>query len=271
MAKAFSIASWNVQHFRNNRKRVVKIIEFLVAQNPDVLAIYEVEGKDVFYELVAKMPGYSFHITEGRQTQEIMVGAKKGFTSFFTQRTEFKSGNQFLRPGALLTLHIDNINYPILFLHTKSKTDPIGLGIRDDQFRRAFEFKRKVLDKDHSNTGSSNFIFLGDLNTMGMRYPFNKSINYDTELAKLDSDASKVNMRRLTKTQPFTWSKGSGSRYKPADLDHVIAASHLRFKQFSQSDIDVRGWPELGTNRTQDAWIKKYSDHALLYLVVQKV
>ena len=65
MAKAFSLASWNVEHFRNPDSRVDRVVDFLVDLGPpDVFALYEVEGKEVFDELVAKMPGYTFHITE---------------------------------------------------------------------------------------------------------------------------------------------------------------------------------------------------------------
>ena len=90
MAKAFSVASWNVQHFRNKKDRISKIMTFLSEQKPDVLALYEVEGKDVFNELVDKMPGYTFHITEGRQRQEMMVGVRRTFTAFFTQKISRK-------------------------------------------------------------------------------------------------------------------------------------------------------------------------------------
>lgn len=271
MTKAFSLASWNVEHFRNDAGRVRRVVTFLGAQKPDVFALLEVEGKDVYDALVTRMPGYQFHITEGPQTQEALVGVKKGMTAFFTQKIEYKSGNQYLRPGALLTLHVDGVNYSILFLHTKSSSDPIGLGIRDDQFSRAFKFKRKVLDKAMTGNQKANFIFLGDLNTMGMDYPFNQSVEVEWELKKLERDARKAGMRRLQKNAPATWSNGSRSRYRPADLDHVVASDHLTFKAYAGTDVDVRGWPALATATQQDAWIKQYSDHGLLYLEVQKL
>jgi len=270
MAKAFSLVSWNVEHFRGSPDRIIRVVEFMNEQKPDIFALLEVEGKDVFTELVTQMPGYQFHITEGRQTQEVLVGVKKNITAFFTQRTEFKSGNQYLRPGALVTLRIDNQNYSILFLHNKSSSSPIGLGIRDDQFRRAFQFKRKVLDKAADGSGKANFLFLGDFNTMGMKYPYNQSVEVKWELKKLEKDAKKVSMRRLTKNTEATWWNGSGSRYPPSDLDHVVASDHLEFKKFNGMDIDVRGWPSLDTIEEQNHWINQYSDHGLLYLVVEK-
>ena len=271
MAKAFSLASWNVEHFKGKPARTERVLDFLNEQNPDVFALLEVEGKDVFSTLVARMPGYQFHITEGPQVQEVLVGVKRGFTAFFTQKVTFKTGNTFLRPGALLTLTIDGEHYSVLFLHTKSSAEPIGLGIRDEQFSRAFTLKKKVLDKGAGGSGKAHFLFLGDLNTMGMDYPFDKDIDASVELQKLDLDAGKVKMRRLTKNHPHTWWNGPRSRYKPADLDHVVASTHLEFKRVGGADIDVRGWPQLATSKEQGVWIKNYSDHGLLFLTVEKV
>jgi hypothetical protein len=90
------------------------------------------------------------------------------------------------------------------------------------------------------------------------------------ELKKLDRDAKKVRMVRLGKTAPATWSNGSGSRFPPSDLDHVVASNHLGFKHFHGAEVDVRGWPALDTPAQQNKWISDYSDHGLLYLEVQK-
>lgn len=269
MAKAFSLASWNVEHFKGEKDRTERVIEFLKNQDPDIFALYEVEGKDIFAHLMKRMPGYQFHITEGPQVQEVLVGVRQNFTAFFTQKLEFKRGIKALRPGALLTLNLKGVNYSILFLHTKSSSVPIGLGIRDDQFRRAFKFK-KLLDKLAGGKGKSNFMFLGDLNIMGMSYPFNRNIDSKLELKKLDKGAKKIKMHRLTKNRKFTWWNGPGSRYKPGDFDHVVASEHLKFNQFDGADIDVRGWPAFEFESDQAKWIKKYSDHGLLYLVVEK-
>ncbi|MBI4810621.1 MAG: endonuclease/exonuclease/phosphatase family protein [Ignavibacteriales bacterium] len=265
MAKAFSLASWNVEHFKDNPKRVKKVVGFLNEQNADVFALYEVEGKTVINQLFDQMPGYDFHITEGEQVQEILVGVRSNLTAFFTQRTEFKTGNTYLRPGVLLTVRVDERNFTILFLHTKSSSKPIGLGIRDDMFERAIDFK-KTLDKKSPN--KTSFMFLGDLNTMGMQYPFDKNINPELELKKLDSQAQKASMHRLSKNNP-TWWNGPKSKIKPSDLDHVVASDSLRFKKFDGSEIDVRGWTKCNNDAEKANWIKSYSDHALLYLEVE--
>jgi hypothetical protein len=47
MAKAFSVASWTVEHLKCQgvTPRVEDVVEFLAAQRPDASRSYEVEGK----------------------------------------------------------------------------------------------------------------------------------------------------------------------------------------------------------------------------------
>lgn len=274
MAKAFSVVSWNVEHFKEDRSRVERVVDFLKKQKPDIFALYEVEGSVVFKELVQVMKEYTFHITEGPQVQEILLGVRQGLTSFFTQKIEFKSGATAMRPGALLTVTVADNHYPLLFLHTASGNDPRGLGLRDDMMLRAVEF-RVSLDKAAKKSGgtSANYIFLGDFNTMGMEYKFVKGrdISPEDELVKLTKEAKKRNMRLLSKSAPATWSNGSKSSIPDSNLDHVVAADHLVFTQFDGNDVSVRGWAEKKTTQEKDEWIKQYSDHSMLYFEVHKV
>ena len=268
MAKAFSVASWNVEHFKGEKDRKVRVVQFLKDQNADVFALYEVEGKEVFELLVNEMPNYQFHITEGPQVQEILLGVKRNHTAFFTQRTEFKRGNTYLRPGALLSLQVNSKVYSLLFLHTKSSDEPIGLGIRDEQFKRALKFK-KTLDDAAGGQGKANYIFLGDLNTMGMYYPYQKSVEAVFEVRRLENKAKRRNMRILNKSMPYNWWNGPEGAYPQSNLDHVVASDHLAFKVFNGADVDVRGWPMLQDDHEASNWIEQYSDHGLLYFEVQ--
>jgi hypothetical protein len=273
MAKAFSVASWNVRHFgesEHNEERVA----FLAEQEPDVVGIYEVQGKEVWRELMAGMPGYSFFITEGRNAQEILLGIGPGVTAFLTQKIEFQAENAFMRPGALLTVRVEDEYYALLFLHVASMTGARGFGLRADMTLRAFEFKD---DLAGAAGGEPNYIFLGDLNTMGMDYqygsegpghPLKVQVDEDHEVAGLSYQASKYGMRVLTKTAALTYGSPGGLR---SNLDHVVVADHLEFKSFDGSEVDVRGWPELPDPDDQRAWIEKFSDHALLYFEVQRV
>ena len=276
MAEAFSVASWNVEHFHGEPERVGRVTSFLRDQNPDVFALYEVTGKVVFSQMTERFPGYTFQITEGPQTQEILVGVRNNLTSFITQKVTFRAGTTHMRPGQLVTITIDGVNYSLLFLHLASGTNPRGMGLRDDMLHRAVKF-RHVLDKAVGGRHTANFMFLGDLNMMGMEYPYDRDIEAETELRKWDSWASRYyGMNRLGKSHKNTWFGGSVSTFAPANLDHVYAAKHLTFKRFKSVDdgkveVDVRGWVDESSILDQDRWIADYSDHSLLYFVVQKV
>jgi len=273
MAKAFSIASWNVEHFKDDPSRIDRVVSFVAAQNPDVVALYEVEGKEVFASMTAKFPGYTFQITEGEQTQEILVGVRSSLSAFLTQKLEFKSGTTAMRPGLLATITVAGKSYCVLFLHLASSNEPRGFGLRDDMAIRAIKF-RKTLDA--AAGGRAHYLFLGDLNTMGLNYPYQGDIDASKELKKWDARAARYyDMRRLAKTHDATWSNGSGSSIPDSNLDHVYAAHHLKFKLFPRPDgakaeVDVRGWTHQPTPAAKDQWIKDFSDHCLLYLEVQR-
>lgn len=272
MATAFSVASWNVEHFRSQGvdSRVRDVVTFLDQQQPDVFGLYEVEGKRVFDALTTVMPSYTFHITEGQQVQQILLGVRQGLTAFFTQKTEFKSGVSLLRPGALLTVRVDGQNYPLLFLHTKSGSDPRGLGLRDDMLVRACEFARS-LDRTAPKGTLANYVFLGDFNMMGMEYRYvrDRDIVAAKELQRLTGLARRRRMRVLARDEPVTW--WGGGTIAPSGLDFVVARDHMRFATFGDAEVSVRGWPKLATESARRTWVTRYSDHALLYFEVQKV
>jgi exonuclease III len=271
MAKAFSVASWNVEHFKSQgvSSRVEDVVGFLSEQNPDVFALYEVEGKEVFDALTTLMPNYTFHITEGNQVQQILLGVRSPITAFFTQRTEFRSGVSLLRPGAVLTVKVGSENYTLLFLHTKSGTDPRGLGLRDDMLDRALKFAT-TLDRRADPGKRANYIFLGDFNIMGMEYRFVRArdIVATDELRKLELGAKRRQMKVLEKDAENTW--WGGGKLAPSNLDFVVARSHLRFKKFDGVEVSVRGWPKIAEPDERLRWVREMSDHGLLYFQVEK-
>ncbi|GKS67812.1 hypothetical protein YTPLAS73_13590 [Nitrosarchaeum sp.] len=264
--------SWNVEHFKLEKRDVPKIISHINKFDPDVLAIYEVTGKDVYDHMMKHFPNHSFFITEGPQSQEILVGTRNTLHAFTTQRTEFKSSNTYLRPGTFSTFQVDGIEYSLLFLHTKSMTAPVGFGIRDDQFQHAFDLKKK-LDTKAGGKNLANFVIMGDLNTMGMTYPFKKSIGYDVELQKLGKNANLRGMHFLKKDFEFTWTNGKSMM---GNLDHVIASNQIKFKKFdSDSEVNVSGWRETYEdpdknlkNKEFKHFVSKVSDHNSLYFEI---
>ena len=272
MSKLFSVLSWNVKHFKLKKRDTKSILKHIRKFNPDIFAIYEVTGKKVYDFLMDNFPNHSFHITEGKQSQEILVGTHKNLHAFTTQRTEFNRTNTYLRPGTLTTLKIKNKDYSLLFLHTKSHQTPIGFGTRDDQLKKALDLKKK-LDKKAGGKNKANFIILGDLNTMGMDYLFDKDIQVEYELRKLAKHADNRGMRILEKNYDRTWTNGKNNF---GNLDHVIANNNLNFTMYSgNSEVKVSGWREFFDNQVPrnskfTNFVKKVSDHNALYFEVKE-
>lgn len=272
MAKAFSVAAWNVERFADRAAQNPDRLAFLAEQRPDVLAIFEAVGKDVWREVMAGFPRYSFFITEGQNAQEILLGIGPNVTGFLTQKVEFNSRDTYMRPGAFLTVRAKDANYSLLFLHVASMRDARGFGLRTDMIDRAFSFK-SVLDE--AAGGQANYMFLGDLNAMGLDYVYGKEGNRlqrvevegEHEIARMEREAARRGMRVLSKNAEFTWRDRSGLR---SDLDHVVAADHLQFKRFRGAEVDVRGWPT-EPEAAQVQWTERFSDHALLYFEVQRI
>ena len=270
MAKAFSVASWNVEHLADADPRNAARMKFLADQKPDVLALYEVEGKNVWREATAAFPKYSFFITEGANTQEILIGVGPRVTGFLTQKVEFAGRNAYMRPGAFLTVRAGDTSYSLLFLHLASDNDPRGFGLRADMIDRAFRFKGTL---DGAAGGQANYMFLGDLNQMGMDFEHGKEagriqrvqVTAPLELSRLRYVAAANKMRVLPKTRTATWR----DKDQTSDLDWVVAAEHLEFRKFTGgNEVDVRGWPALPAAQ-QFQWTKDFSDHGLLYFEVQ--
>ena len=266
MAKLFSFASWNVEHFVNNRDRIKENIQFISESNPDVFAVFEVEGKDVFGSFVELMPTHNFFITEDLSKMATLVGVNRQLTAFVTQRQELKSKVPTLRPGALITLTIKDEYYSVLFVHMKSSPDPHSWGLRDDMIGHVLGLKRALDKTPGAPPHGANFICMGDLNTMGMNVTYSdKDMTGAEELERYVKRFKPKKVRLLSKTSDYTWWGGSESDYPPSNLDHVLASDSLNFREFDGMEILVRGWPELPTEEEQTNWIKNHSDHAMLY------
>lgn len=287
------IMTWNIEHFSGHEardarapaaraNRLKEVIDFIVAEQPDVFGISEVTSGFVYEQMVAAFPRHTFHITTGDQSQEILIGVRDGLGSFFTQKDEFKRNNIYLRPGALLTVHDGTIHVPILFVHLKSLPDPEGFGLRDAMLERIYSLKG-ALDKaavklQNDPAAKANFIVLGDYNTMGLDYyRAEHDIPMEREIAVMTERMGRRKMRKPATSHPHTFNNGSTSSLPPSELDHVFVAQHLQLRQHTHPEtgkpyeVEVSGWAKLKTPAAQDAWIDRFSDHAPLIFTVTGV
>jgi hypothetical protein len=271
---SFSVLSWNIEHFKSDAGRTKLVAERIKTHNPDVFAILETESLNTLEMMQQHFQGYNFHITDGRQTQEIMVGVRKeAFDQVaFTQKREFDNGNPFLRPGALLTLNQNNILYNILFLHNDSGPDAAAFGNRFEMIDRVQNMARAI----HKKKPSARVIIAGDLNTMGMGFPSqrkaDKRVTMQEEIDGVVGLMEQYNFKWPAKQHDVTWLSKPGSY--DSNLDHVIHSEQVELTQLgTRADgnpyyVKVEGWVGL-TKTQQQTYMDKYSDHCLLYWEVK--
>ena len=271
-----TVVTWNVKHFKRrvnapaDQNRVDRVVALPNAQQPDVFALFEVSGSEVFSTIVREMPGYSISITEGAQTQETLVASRHDLHTFTTQRLEFKSGARSLRPGALLTVIDGDRIYPLLFLHLKSFPDPAGYGIRTDQLEKAFAFRNTLAESTQAlDFEDARYVFAGDFNTMGMNLTFSDGdIDESDEIVRLDDAATARGMTLAPKTENVTWHAPRSAT--TSDLDHVVHGNNVTLVTAvgHAEPVQVVGWPQEAGEPAQRAWVRDFSDHALLRFTI---
>lgn len=265
--------SWNIRHFRGDPQRADTVASMIRAVDPDVFAIIEFEAKEVALSFVADgFDDYDFGLTDSRQQIEFLVGWRRGRFDqvLYTQRREFQAGNQFLRPGGLLSFTEpgDPAFYNALFLHTDSGKTVDDYDNRQEMFDRTWGLRGALATK-HTQNGQPRLIVMGDLNTMGRsRTNTLPTIRAVDEVAQLEADAAANGMRALQKSSPLTYRSAGGSLR--GELDHALISTDLNVQQFNDPvqqinpfEVEVSGWNLLPEPDRTD-FITTISDHCAL-------
>ena len=274
--KELKFLYWNVRHFNassNNKgwlgfreSRAERVFMKISEENPDIFGISEVTDDEVFKAMEKILPDYSYSITDGSQSQETLVGVRNSLSPVFRQKAEFKGGSSTLRPAALTRIFNGDNPVRVLFCHLKSSTEADSFELRKKMCQEAAKLKRSF--NPAAGAQGPNFVFAGDMNTMGRKVRGQREQNLSgaQEIEALEKYFKRNGMVFLPKTHGATYNGGSSSSYKPADLDHVVVSDHMRFKPVNENGalVSVKGWTELRSASAQDKWIEEYSDHAYL-------
>ncbi|MEL6914961.1 MAG: endonuclease/exonuclease/phosphatase family protein [Pseudomonadota bacterium] len=262
--------TWNVEHFNGKKGaekagRVARVISEIRAHAPDVFGILEVEAATAFGALAEALTDYNFHLTEGTQTQEILIGWRKSLRAFVTQKGAFKENNIYLRPASLLTIYSDSGRpIPVLFGHFKSSSAPEGFGLRAAMVEKVSALKRSM-DRAAPLHGltTAPMVFLGDINTMGLTLTDSPDdIPEAEEIARITRRLARRNLRPLLKSHPATYFDGSDGTFGESDLDHIFIDGSIDVVPTQGHEALVAGWALEPEGAERDAWIASMSDHA---------
>ena len=277
----FSVMFWNVENFGKSlegrspdpdrfKERVDQVEAHIRNLDPDLIGLSEIRDKVALRNLLMdRLSDYDFAVTDGAQGIELLAGWRKGKFQqvLFTQRREFKAGSNNLRPGSLASVKFDDEFFNFLFLHTDSGTKKRDYENRQEMFEKIWTLREKF---DDISGGQSNFVVLGDLNTMGRRKigTFAK-ITGQEEIDELADDAGDNGMKMLSKTHDKTW-RGSFE----SNLDHALSSTNLQFERLvnatssSAQEISVDGWNHLD-GQDRDDFADNISDHCSLFCKIK--
>lgn len=271
----FKFLSWNIRRFQGKKARAKEVSAKIDTLKPDVFGILEVLDNTVVRELIRKQyKDYNFGLTDGDEGIEILVGWRRGKFDqvFYTQKRDFKVGQETLRPGALLSIRIGKSFYNFLYLHTDSGVTKKDYGNRQKMFKKIWSLK-KALDREAGGSGKARLIVLGDLNTMGRKKMDNlKKISADEEIRDLGKSASANGMKMLAKEFDHTWHKWNGKAI--SNLDHIIATRNIEFRSIAASvsgekvPVRVIGWNQL-SGAALTHYLTNISDHSMIYSEVK--
>jgi exonuclease III len=261
---------WNIENYSGDPARTAEAVAHIKKNDPDVIGFCEIKDKAALRSLLQdNLSDYDFGVTDGREGIELLAGWRRGKfeQALYTQRREFKAGNDSLRPGSLLSVKSAGEFFNFLFLHTDSGTKGTDYANRQAMFEKIWSLK-ETLD-DITTDGPTNLVVMGDLNTMGRTQSgaFPK-VSGQTEIDELARDAQAAGMLMLGKNQDRTWARVNqsgpdiGKLRMHSNLDHVLATDNLAFvAQSGGKEVEVRGWVDATTNDERFDFVQGISDH----------
>lgn len=285
---AFTVVSWNVEHFDGLiDPRANNIASFIQQFNPDVIAIYELEDShNGFLFAYTHFQDFLTFITEGQNNQEIMllVNHVQFEHITVTQQHKFRIGNPYLRPGALATLTQNGVHTNLLFLHSASGTLAEDFGDRAEIANHCFNLNKRLQEIEQSSGLTARLIITGDFNTMGLQFP-RKLVSHRVQtfqeefdgLAHLANRAHRDNFQGMSfasKEHDLTFSNPNNR--DQSNLDHVLISSGVNLETRGNRQVDgnpfqvsVQGWIQQPSGQARNEFINTRSDHCALIFTVE--
>lgn len=279
---SFSLLSWNIENLIRGDSEPSDAAEHVLESNPDVFGLLEVKVNamkviEAFNELEAEnadLDKYQFALTQGAESNEILVGVKQDRfeQTIFTQKRKFKVDNPRLRPGALVTLSEEGELYNVLFLHLKANSEKESFESREDMRDKIWSLRERL--DELAGADPAHLVAMGDLNTVGLEEDGEETVTVSEEVDILREEAQDHKMRVVPKQFEATYCWFYRDRPdETSNLDHVLASDQVSLDTLGARNgkdyaVNVRGWNQLeGEERYE--FILNVSDHSSLYCEVE--
>lgn len=167
-------SNWNNTTYTNKLNNILKVIKDIDA---DIIALQEIENKNVLLELFKRLPQYKYYSFSKYSRSAVGVAFLSKIKIIENNQINVKFSNKIFRPILESTFEIENIKFKIFNNHWPSKAVDESFRIK---YAMTLQETIKKLPKDY------DYILLGDFNS-----------NYDEMI-------SFKNNKKLNTTQGIT-------------------------------------------------------------------
>lgn len=251
--------------------RIDVVAQHIKELRPDIFCLAGIEDRAVLRSLLLdKFSDHDFGVSDDDRGIDLMVAWRRAAFDqvVFTQRREFECKLPGLKPGALIGARRADRCFNFLFVRGAPGGKICHYNARQETLAKIWSLKNTL---DEIEGGETNFLALGDFNTMGRRRSgIYRALSSREEIAQLAEEARDHGMRLLSKTHEHTWRRGPRDPEAGLDLDHAIASANLHFLGLDApggercAEMRVDGWQQL-RNSKRERFTTHVSDHCSIF------
>ena len=232
---SFDFMTWNIEWFPKNGETTIDYVSEIIEQiDVDVIAIQELDDRDIFDEMISSLPGYSGYYESSwfaglayiYKTESIQVN------DIYEIYTTSPYWNAFPRSPMVMDLDFRGVNYFLINNHFKCCGDgTLNLNDDSDEERRRYDAINLLREYIDENLPDKNVIVLGDLND-NISEPAPNNV-FQLILEDPDYYFADYEISMESNFWEF-WSFPSW----PSHLDHILITDEL-FDEFNSSEVQT--------------------------------
>jgi len=197
--KPNSNSNWNKKTFDIKLSNTIKVLKDL---DSDIIALQEVENKELIKLLLKKLPDYKYYSFSKYPNASVGVGFLSKIKILKDKTIEVKFSNKTFRPILETTFKFDNFEFKIFNNHWPSKRSPESYRIK---------YAKKLFDRINKLPFDYDYILLGDFNSNYNEFEtiyFNKDLNNTQSLTGINQVLNTtINKNYITKEDILKYEK----------------------------------------------------------------
>ncbi len=160
-------SKWNKKNFDVKLSNIIKVLK---NTNSDIIALQEIENKDIIKKIQKELPQYKYYTFSKYKKSSIGLAFLSKIEIIKNEQIDVSFKRRIYRPILESTFKIDNIKFKIFNNHWPSKRVAESFRIK---YAKKLQDRLKKLPKDY------DYILLGDFNS---NYDEDRSFKYNKKL-----------------------------------------------------------------------------------------